>query len=201
MAEVLAWLAGLPPWALYVALAVTAAAENVFPPLPADTVVGVGAFIAARGQGSLLGAAASTWAGNVLGALAMYAAGRRLGSKALMARLGGADAEARLEVLYRRHGTWALFLSRFLPGVRAIVPPFAGALKLPFATVAVVMGVASAIWYGAIAWLGFRFGRDLETLQRLIGDATRTVGLVAAVIVALVVAVVWWRRRRSAAQR
>ncbi|MCU0625870.1 MAG: hypothetical protein MUF21_05195, partial [Gemmatimonadaceae bacterium] len=67
--------------------------------------------------------------------------------------------------------------------------------------VAVVMGVASAIWYGAIAWLGFRFGRDLETLQRLIGDATRTVGLVAAVIVALVVAVVWWRRRRSAAQR
>ncbi|MCC7053821.1 MAG: DedA family protein [Gemmatimonadaceae bacterium] len=197
MEALLQWLASLPPLALYLALAVTAAAENVFPPLPADTVVGVGSFLAARGSGSLVGAAVSIWAGNLLGAVGMYLVGRRYGSGALMKRLGGADAEARVAALYARYGIWALFVSRFLPGVRAIVPPFAGALRIPLAQALPVMAVASAIWYGTIAWLGFRFGQNVDQLQALIGRATRTSGLIAVAIVAVAVAVIWWRRRAA----
>jgi LPXTG-motif cell wall-anchored protein len=59
------------------------------------------------------------------------------------------------------------------------------------------MATASAIWYGAIAFLGFRFGENLEELQALIGTATRTSGLVAAGIVLLVGAIIWLRRRRA----
>lgn len=200
MTEVLAWLASLPPWALYAALAVTAAAENVFPPLPADTVVGVGSFLAARGSGSLIVAATSIWFGNLLGAIGMYFVGRRYGSAALMRRFGGADAEARVARMYSSYGVSALFVSRFLPGVRAIVPPFAGALKVPLRQVIPAMAVASAIWYGVIAWLGFRFGQNLEQLQQLIGSATRTSGLIAVGIVLVAVAIVWWRRRRARAR-
>ncbi len=196
MSALLQWLASLPVWALYISLAVIAAAENVFPPLPADTVVGVGSFLAARGSGSLVGAAVSIWAGNLLGALGMYFVGRRYGSARLMKRLGGVDAEARVARMYATHGIWALFVSRFLPGVRAIVPPFAGALNLPLSHVIPAMGVASAIWYGAIAWLGFRFGQNFEELESLIGKATRTSGLIAVAIVVAIAAVVWWRRRR-----
>jgi membrane protein DedA with SNARE-associated domain len=198
MADVLAWLAGLPPWALYGALALIAAAENVFPPLPADTVVGLGAFLAARGEGSLLGAFLATWIGNVAGALGMYAAGRVVDGDRLLARFGGDGARARLAALHARYGLWALFTSRFLPGVRALVPPFAGALRLPPVPVAIAMASASALWYGAIAWLGFRFGTDLETLQAMIGTATRSAGLVASAVVLLVVLVVVVRRRRAA---
>jgi membrane protein DedA with SNARE-associated domain len=189
----LEWLASLPTWALYGSLALIAAAENVFPPLPADTVVGVGSFLAARGSGSLLVAATSIWAGNLL-------VGRRYGSAALMRRFGGADAEARVAKMYASYGVWALFVSRFLPGVRAIVPPFAGALKLPLRQVIPVMAVASAIWYGVIAWLGFRFGQNLEQLQGLIGSATRTSGLIAVGIVVVGAAVYCWRRRRPTRQ-
>lgn len=195
MNALLAWLASLPTWALYSSLALIAAAENVFPPLPADTVVGVGSFLAARGSGSLVIAATSIWAGNLLGAFGMYLAGRRFGSQALMKRLGGAEAEARVARMYASYGVWALFVSRFLPGVRAVVPPFAGALKVPLRQVIPAMCVASAIWYGAIAWLGFRFGQNLEELQRLIGRATRTSGLVAIAIVIVAAAIIWWRRR------
>ena len=199
MNALLAWLAELPTWALYSSLALIAAAENVFPPLPADTVVGVGSFLAARGSGSLIVAATSIWAGNLLGALGMYFVGRRYGSGALMARLGGADAEARVARLYSSYGVWALFVSRFLPGVRAIVPPFAGALKVPLRQVIPAMATASAIWYGAIAWLGFRFGQNLDELQQLIGTATRTSGLIAVAIVVIVGGIIWWRRRRTVA--
>ncbi|MBC7843522.1 MAG: DedA family protein [Gemmatimonadaceae bacterium] len=198
MNALLAWLAELPTWALYSSLAVIAAAENVFPPLPADTVVGVGSFLAAQGSGSLIMAATSVWAGNLLGALGMYFVGRRYGSAALMKRFGGADAEARIARMYKSYGIWALFVSRFLPGVRAVVPPFAGALKLPLRQVIPAMATASAIWYGAIAWLGFRFGQNLDELKALIGTATRTSGLVAVAIVVLAGGFIWWRRRRTA---
>lgn len=197
MTALLAWLASLPEWALYGSLAVIAAAENVFPPLPADTVVGVGSFLAARGSGSLFIAATSIWAGNLLGAMGMYFVGRRYGSKALMRRFGGGDAEARVAKMYASYGIWALFVSRFLPGVRAVVPPFAGALKLPFREVLPAMAIASAIWYGIIAWIGFRFGQNLEQLQRMIGSATRASGIVAVVIVLCVGGVIVWRRRTA----
>ncbi len=198
MDALLQWLSSLPPFALYAALAATAAAENIFPPLPADTVVAVGSFLAARGAGSLLGAATSIWAGNLLGAVGMYFVGRRYGSGALMKRLGGADAEARVATMYAKYGVWALFVSRFLPGVRAIVPPFAGALRIPLAHVIPVMAFASAIWYGVIAWIGFRFGQNLEQMKTLIGTATRTSGLIAVGIVLIVGVIIWWRRRSGA---
>jgi membrane protein DedA with SNARE-associated domain len=192
----LQWLASLPTWSLYAALAVIAAAENVFPPLPADTVVAVGSFLAARGSGSLIGAATSIWAGNLLGAVGMYFVGRRYGSGRLLKRLGGADAEARVAKMYASYGIWALLVSRFLPGVRAIVPPFAGALKIPLRQVLPAMAAASAVWYGAIAWIGFRFGQNLEQMQSVISSATRTSGIVAVVIVAVVGGVLWRRHRR-----
>ncbi len=198
MTALLEWLVSLPTWALYGTLALIAAAENVFPPLPADTVVGVGSFLAARGSGSLVVAATSIWAGNLLGAIGMYFVGRRYGSAALMRRFGGADAEARVAKMYASYGVSALFVSRFLPGVRAIVPPFAGALRLPLRQVVPAMAAASAIWYGLIAWLGFRFGQNLEQLQAMIGSATRTSGLIAVGIVLLAGGVIWWRRRAKA---
>ncbi len=198
MNAVLEWLSSLPTWALYSSLALIAAAENVFPPIPADTVVGVGSFLAARGQGSLIVAATSIWAGNLCGAIGMYFVGRKYGSAALMKRFGGADAEARVAKMYSTYGGWALFVSRFLPGVRAIVPPFAGALRIPLRQVVPAMAIASALWYGAIAWLGFRFGQNLDELQHLIGSATRVSGLVAVAIVVVVGVIIWWRRRRAA---
>lgn len=42
MTELLAWLSALPAPLLYGAIALAAFAENIFPPLPADTVIALG---------------------------------------------------------------------------------------------------------------------------------------------------------------
>ncbi|HET7187358.1 MAG TPA: hypothetical protein VFI52_04355, partial [Gemmatimonadaceae bacterium] len=80
LASVLQWLSGLPAVVLYLSLIVFAALENVFPPLPTDTVVAFGTWLAARGQGSALAAFLCTWLGNVAGAAAMYYVGHQHGS-------------------------------------------------------------------------------------------------------------------------
>jgi membrane protein DedA with SNARE-associated domain len=197
-------LASMPVPALYAALALVAAIENVFPPAPADTVVAFGSFLAARGQGTAIGVVLVTWAGNLSGAMLMYGLGRRYGAERLERRLVGdraGEAESRLKALYGRYGLAALFLSRFLPAVRALVPPFAGALRIPVLRAAALMGAASAIWYGAVSYLAFRVGANWERVSATVGQYARVVALAAAVIAALGVAawLVHRRRRESRA--
>jgi membrane protein DedA with SNARE-associated domain len=191
------WLTGLPPVALYLALAVVAGIENVFPPFPADTVVAFGAFLAARGEATLLGVILATWVGNVAGAMLMYALGRRFGAEAMARRLGGKAAFARFERFHARYGMASLFLSRFLPGVRAVVPPVAGALRIPAVRAGLLMAAASAIWYGTIAVIAFRVGDDWERLRDAVGSSVRTMGLVATIVVVVALVVLWMRRRRT----
>ena len=194
------WLTSVPTTVLYVALAAISAAENVFPPLPSDTVVAFGSFLAARGHGTAVGAFLATLAGNLSGAMAMFAVGRRYGAARIERRIGTGSSADRLHALYGKYGLFALFVSRFLPGVRALVPPFAGALRLPALRVAAVIGSASAIWYGLITVLAFRVGSDWETLlAHLHVWSGRIVIIAAAVGVAGVMAWLILRRRTESA--
>ncbi len=197
MERLFAWLTELPPPALYSALAAAAAFENLFPPLPSDTVVAFGSFLAARGDASVAGAFLSTWIGNVTGAMIAYGLGRRFAAGEMRRRLlrfGGPNAERRLERLYARYGFLALFLSRFVPGVRALVPPFAGALRLRTIPVFVVVAVASGIWYGLVTTVAYRVGADWELLADRIGGVTRNTALLASGI-AIALLAYWWIRR------
>lgn len=191
-----AWLNTVPIGTLYVALALVAAIENVFPPVPADTVVALGSFLAAAGKGSVLAAFLATWFGNVASAMVMYGLGRRYGAAKLERRLlgdKGPSAERRLGQFYGRYGVVALFASRFIPGVRALVPPFAGALRVPFGRAALAIGSASAIWYGTVSYLGFTLGGNWQRALQLITEYGR--GLAVAAALLLLVAVVIWRTR------
>jgi membrane protein DedA with SNARE-associated domain len=95
--QLLEFLRGLNPLALYAVACVAAAAENVFPPLPSDVVVAFAAFLAAQGRGSALGAFLAVLVGNVAGAMFMYRVGAKFGADAGAApvrRRGAAGGQA-----------------------------------------------------------------------------------------------------------
>lgn len=191
-------LSTLPLALLYPALAFFAAIENVIPPLPTDAVVAFGSFLAARGHGNPWISFLVTWLGNLAGAAAMYGVGHHYGRSVFhraMARWGGPRAEHRLATAYDKYGIPALFVSRFLPGVRALVPVFGGAARLPFFPVMGVIAVASGLWYGFLAFIAYRASRDWETLRTTIANYSSVIAAVA-VVIAVAAAVVWWRRRR-----
>jgi len=196
--DLLEWLGRLPAPLLYAVLALAACLENVVPPLPADTVIAVGAFVAARGPASALGVWLATMAGNVGGALLMYGVGRRVGVEWLVRRaprLFPADGAARLRGAVERRGIWALAASRFLPGVRALVPPVAGALGVAPAPAVAAMTAASGVWYGVVCLLAFRAGSSAEQLLAALARQQRGFAI-GAVLLLLLGAVAWrWRRR------
>lgn len=192
------WLTGIPPIALYLLMAVVAAVENVFPPIPADTVVALGSWLAARQNSSAIAVFLGVWIGNVAGAAGMYALGRRHGAAWIRRRLPSlADEknERRLTDMYGRYGVVALMISRFIPGVRAIVPPFAGALRIPMLPTVLAIATASGMWYGGISYLAYRAGADWEALTQRIAQSGR-IAAIAAVAVAVVLGLVVWLRAR-----
>lgn len=187
--SILLWLGDLSIGTLYITMGAIAALENIFPPFPADIVVAFGSFLAARGKASPYTTFLVAWSGNILGASFMYYVGRRYGSGAFMSRLerwGGANAEARLRTLYERYGMSALFISRFLPGVRALVPPFAGAMRLPPLAVGAAVALASAVWFAFITWIAFQAGADWDVLYARILHSSKIAGLAGFIMIVLI---------------
>ena len=199
MQSLLNWLVTLSPATLYTVLLLTAALENLFPPFPSDVVVAFGSFVAARGTGTALGVFLSTWIGNVAGAMVVYALGRRYGARRLERKLAGKFAEtrdARLRSMLRQFGMPAVFVSRFVPGVRALVPAVGGALRLPVGRTIAMIACASAVWYGLITFVAFRVGADWPRLSAMVGRYSSRAAIAGtAILVAGLV--IWWLVRRG----
>jgi len=192
------WLGNLPLGSLYVAIAALSAFENFFPPFPSDAVIAFGSFLADRAHGSPFTVFVLGWLGNVAGAAVTYTLGRRFGAKAFLRRIerfAGPDAEERIKKLHKKYGFAGLFVSRFLPGVRAIVPPFAGAMRLPAFKVMLSVASASAVWFALITFLAFRAGDNWDLVERYLVRSGKVAGAIAVGIVVLVVGIWLWKRQ------
>jgi membrane protein DedA with SNARE-associated domain len=198
MDSILAWLTGLPPAALYATLAVVAATENFVPPIPADVIVAFGSFLAARQNQSPIPTVIAVVVGNVAGAVGMFLLGRRFGADWIRRRLHvmGEGAERRVRNWYDRFGLPALFLSRFLPAVRAVVPPLAGAIKVPATGAIVAIATASTIWYTVVALLSYRVGSQWEQIAGAIGRFQKIAAIAAGAIVVIGL-IAWWIMKRG----
>jgi len=193
-------LAALPLVPSYLLLMALSALENVFPPVPADTAVALGAFLARRGELSVVPLVVLCWAANLGSAAATYEIARRHGpaffAEGWGRKLVPAAALAALAEAYAKWGTTAIFLSRFLPGLRAAVTPFAGVAGLPPARALLPAAAASAIWYAFLGAAGYSLAANWEAARALVVDANRVLGVVALAAVAGLAAWLWRRSRR-----
>ncbi len=193
-------LASLPVVPTYLVLMALSALENVFPPVPADTAVALGAFLARRGEVSVVPLAALCWLANLASAAGTYAIGRRHGRGFFRdgwgRRVMRPEVLAALEEAYARWGTVGIFLSRFLPGLRAAVPPFAGVAGLSAGRALVPAAIASAIWYAFLAFAGYELAENWEAAKAVVAGTNRALGIAAVAVVVAAAAWLWRRSRR-----
>ncbi len=198
----LAALLSLPPLLLYVALFGVIAGESAGLPLPGETsLIAAGILASQHGSVSIGIVIAVAASAAIVGDNVGFLLGRR-GGRWLLTR-DGRWLEARRRFLERgerffeRHGSKAVFLARWLPGLRVVGAWLAGAHHMRWRTF--------LLWnaLGGIAW-AFSVGLAAYLLGNAAARLFRTFGLLGIGIVVLVAcSVAAWhlvrRRRRTVA--
>lgn len=188
---------------MYCSIGLLAAVENVFPPVPADTVVALGAFLAGHDVLDPWTVFAVTWSGNVASAALVYLVGRHYGRPFFTGRIGrrllSEKTLAHIEAAYAHHGSYGIFLSRLLPVWRGVVPPFAGVARVAALRALLPIALASALWYGGIIVLVVRLAPTLDQAIGALGRVNRVLGIAALTLVLVIAALIRLRRRRRSA--
>lgn len=168
------------------------------PPIPADTFVLFGAFLAAAGRANPWIVYFSTLVPNVASALMTYGLARKYGKSFFHGRIGTwLLNEKQLRTIgdfYDRWGTPAIFASRFLPAFRAVVPVFAGVTHVSLPRLLIPLTLASGVWYGILVYFGAMAGRNWQQIAQLF-DRVSTVLLIVALVFIAAFGWWWWRTR------
>jgi membrane protein DedA with SNARE-associated domain len=191
---------GIPPLAIYGVLFLSCILESFFPPWPTDVVVLYAGFLAGRGQlerGLVLAVAI---VGTQIGVMAIFWLARRWGPALLSGRLGRvlyADRLGQLERWFARYGAPAVAVSRFFPGVRALVMPAAGLAQFSAWKVLWWAGLSVVVWNTLVVGLGVFAGTHLDWAKNvLVGYNTVALAVVAAGILTVVFVLVYRARAR-----
>jgi membrane-associated protein len=180
----------------YVTVAIVLLGENAGVPLPGETVLLIASFVAYQGHRMelpwliLVGIAACTLGDN-LG----YWLGR-WGGRPLLERWKNAfhlseETIGMGEDFLRRRGSPAIFLARFIAGMRIVAGPLAGMLRMDWRRFVIANAAGAAIWVTVIACAGYFFGSQYEGL-------VQTLKWAEIAILAVLIGFLWflWRRKK-----
>jgi membrane protein DedA with SNARE-associated domain len=175
-------------------------------PVPEETILGVAGYLVWRGHLNLSVVLVVGIVSAVLGDNIGYWAGRRWGQSRMTryARwaLGHPERLDSMRAFVARRGPLAVFVARFIPGVRFMAGPLAGSLGLHFMPFFAANVLGAMIYVPVAVGLGYAvgygFGEYVEQLRRLVGDVERAL-LVSVLLGAL--AVLAWRTIRSLRSR
>ncbi len=164
----LAYLDSLPDPLLYLGLGLSAFVENLFPPIPGDTITVFGAFLVGTRRLDFLGVYLATTLGSLLGFLCLFRIGALLGRRFFLERdlwfLKARDI-LRAEQWFLRHGQLIVALNRYLPGARSVISLAAGLSGLRAYRVGLLALVSAGSWNLIWIWIGFTLGDHWETVR------------------------------------
>ncbi len=187
------YLAHYGYWAVAAALLL----ENTGVPVPGETMLLLASFLAYSEHRLrlpyiiMVGVCAATIGDNLGFLLGHYGGKQLLEHYRKVPRVY--RAITRGESLIQRYGSFAIFIARFIAGMRIIAGPLAGVLHMPWRKFVVFNLLGAAVWVTVISSIGYFFGRHWDELAKIMKGFNLAVFL-AAVLIALFF---WWRQRRK----
>ena len=182
----------------YPVLFLLVAIETMGIPVPGETALFTAAILASRGDLSIEVVIAVAACAAITGDNAGFAIGRRFGRRLLLRDGRFAAQRRRLvelgEPFFARHGPKAVFLGRWITGLRITSAWLAGINRMAWPRFLFWNALGGICWATSVALVAYFLGREAERVVNLAG-----VGGAAAIVVGgLAVWLVVRRRRRAA---
>jgi membrane protein DedA with SNARE-associated domain len=197
----LMYLNDQPPGWIYFFLCFGAFLENVFPPIPGDTLIVFGAYLAGIGVIAVWPAYFSMWAGSAVGCLLVYGVafwkGRPFFLRLNLKFLNDENLDS-AETWFTRYGDKIVVFNRFLPTVRAFVGIVAGISRMHPVRMTLYVLVGTFLWNSLLVYFGLMVG---ENWLIVIG-AMKTYNRVLAVLMVMGgIGFWWWWRKKKQRKR
>lgn len=186
----------------YTMLFISAFIENVFPPIPGDTVTLIGAYFVGTGNLNYFGVLLSTTAGSVVGFMSLFLLAYWLEWKIIekynfkwMQR----THIDRVQMWFQKYGYWVILANRFLSGVRSIISFTAGLSKLKIPQVFLLSLVSAIVWNGLLISAGAFIGDHWENIVKYLKlyNQIIIIGLILIALVYLVYFLIFKKRMFS----
>jgi len=155
------FLNSLPDFLIYFFLGLSAFVENIFPPIPGDTITALGAFLVGTQRLHFLGVYFSTTIGSLFGFMFLFWIGSLLGKRFFVDRdyrFFKAEDIIRAEEWYRKYGYFLVLMNRFFPGIRSVISIAGGISRLRVLRVAFLAFISCAVWN--LIWMAFGYMLD-----------------------------------------
>jgi len=193
------------PAMVILTLMLLSALENVFPPVPADVAAALGAFWAVRAGVSPVLVGALCFLGNQVTATGVYFWARARGAAVLRSRefhlLLPPEVQPAVHRYVNRFGGLGIFVSRFLPGLRAGVLPFAAIHGVSPLRALIPSALASLLWYAGLTAAGSALGLAYDEVKTTVARVTGALGTVGVVIAFALIVLLFRAGRRARARR
>ena len=186
------FLSLLPDSLIYLVLGLSAFVENVFPPIPGDTITAFGAFLVGTQRLHFFGVYLSTSLGSVAGFVFLFWIGSLLGRRFFVERdfwfFKVRDIK-RAEEWYLRFGYFLVLLNRFFPGIRSVIALAGGITGLRLLKVTLFALISASAWNLIWISLGYVLGRNWETVRENLGHIMIRYNIVIFSLLGLVIVV------------
>ena len=174
-----------PAWLVFLTVFLASYLENIFPPVPGDTILIFGAYLVGRGDLSFATAMVTTLLGSVLGFLTLYVAGYKYGRGFIYSKQQtwfSPSSIKRVEVLFEKWGYGVVLINRFLAGLRSVIGLFSGVGKLNIWKVIILATISSLLWNGTLIWLGSTIGENWELIGVYLKRSNTAVTIIILII-------------------
>jgi len=175
-----------PIWLVFITIFLASYIENIFPPIPGDTILIFGAYLVGRGNLSFNMALVTTLLGSVMGFMTLYVVGLKYGRGFMYSKQQtwfSPKSLAHVERLFARWGYGVVFINRFLAGLRSVVGLFSGIGKLKAWKVVLLSTASSLLWNGTLIWLGSSIGENWEQIGVYLKRYNTAVSILIVVII------------------
>jgi len=183
---------------VYVALFLSAYIENIFPPIPGDTVTVIGAYFVGTGKLNFWGVYFSTSVGSIAGFMTLYGLAYWLQwhfIERYRPRWVQRSHLDRVEGWFQQYGYWVVLLNRFLSGARSVISIVAGLSKLNGFLVFFFASISVLLWNGALIYLGAFLGKSWEEIIQYVKLYNKII--LVAVVLLLIGVILWYVKKEK----
>ncbi len=188
---------------VYLALFISAYVENIFPPIPGDTVTVIGAYFVGTGKLNFWGVYFSTSVGSIAGFMTLYGLAYWLQWQFIdryRPRWVQQSHLDRVEKWFQKYGYWVVLFNRFLSGARSVISIVAGMSQLNGFLVFFFASVSVLLWNGALIYLGAFLGKSWEEIIEYVKLYNKII-LIVVVVVLLLAVFLYWKKEKQKAQQ